>query len=201
MSLLPPEVHAQLSQLLRALGTPDNAVRSQAEDQLNNDWVQNKPDVLLMGLAEQIGGAEDTLTRAFAAVLFRRIATKTRKDPATGEAKEVFLTLPNEQRVAIREKLVTCLTTESVTDVRKKIGDAVAEVARQYTDNGDQWPELLGILFQASQSSESGLRETAFRVFTTTPGVIEQQHEDAVVSVFTKGFEDENIAVCEFYVI
>jgi len=61
MSLLPPEVHTALSQLLRALSTPDNTVRSQAEDQLNNDWVQNKPDVLLMGLAEQIGGAEDTL--------------------------------------------------------------------------------------------------------------------------------------------
>lgn len=61
MSLLPPEVHTALSQLLRALSTPDNAVRSQAEDQLNNEWVQNKPDVLLMGLAEQIGGAEDTL--------------------------------------------------------------------------------------------------------------------------------------------
>jgi len=74
-------------------------------------------------------------TRAFAAVLFRRIATKARKD-AAGEAKEVFLTLPNEQRVVIREKLVTCLSTESVTDVRKKIGDAVAEIARQYTDNG-----------------------------------------------------------------
>lgn len=61
MSLLPPEVHTALSQLLRALSTPDNTVRSQAEDQLNNEWVQNKPDVLLMGLAEQIGGAEDTL--------------------------------------------------------------------------------------------------------------------------------------------
>ena len=69
-------------------------------------------------------------------MLFRRIATKTRKDPVTNEAKEVFLSLPNEQRVAIREKLVTCLTTESVIDVRKKIGDAVAEIARQYTDNG-----------------------------------------------------------------
>lgn len=46
------------------------------------------------------------------------------------------MSLPNEQRVAIREKLVTCLTTESVTDVRKKVGDAVAEIARQYTDNG-----------------------------------------------------------------
>lgn len=46
------------------------------------------------------------------------------------------MSLPNEQRVAIREKLVTCLTSESVTDVRKKVGDAVAEIARQYTDNG-----------------------------------------------------------------
>lgn len=64
MSLLPPEVHTALSQLLRSLSTPDNAVRSQAEDQLNNDWVQNRPDVLLMGLAEQIGGAEDTLVSA-----------------------------------------------------------------------------------------------------------------------------------------
>jgi hypothetical protein len=64
MSLLPQEVHTALSQLLRALSTPDNAVRSQAEEQLNNDWVQSKPDILLMGLAEQIAGAEDTLVSA-----------------------------------------------------------------------------------------------------------------------------------------
>ena len=57
-------LHTALSQLLRALSTPDNTVRSQAEDQLNNDWVQNKPDILLMGLAEQIGGAEDTVVSA-----------------------------------------------------------------------------------------------------------------------------------------
>jgi hypothetical protein len=72
-------------------------------------------------------------------VLFRRISTKTRKDPISGDVKEIFLSLPNEQRVAIREKLVICLTAESVTDVRKKIGDAVAEVARQYYDNGTQF--------------------------------------------------------------
>ncbi|KAJ6153171.1 hypothetical protein N7497_007490 [Penicillium chrysogenum] len=165
MSLLPPEIHTALSQLLSALGTPDNAVRSQAEDQLNNDWVQNRPDVLLMGLAEQLGGATDTIgiltcqTRAFAAVLFRRIATKTRKDPATGDNKEIFSSLPSEQRIAIREKLVVCLTSETVTDVRKKIGDTLAEVARQYTDNDEQWPELLGVLFQASQSPDSGVRK------------------------------------------
>ncbi|KAJ5818676.1 hypothetical protein N7474_004267 [Penicillium riverlandense] len=195
MSLLPPEVHTALSQLLRALSTPDNAVRSQAEDQLNNDWVQNRPDVLLMGLVEQIEGAEDTITRAFAAVLFRRIATKTRKDPLTNETKEVFSSLTNDQRVVIRQKLVDCLTKETVADVQRKIGDAVAEVARQYTDNGDSWPDLLQVLFTASQSPEAGLRETAFRIFTTTPGIIEKQHEDTVLGVFSKGFKDDNISV------
>lgn len=65
-----------------------------------------------------------------------------------------------------------------------------------WVSTGDQWPELLGVLFQASQSPEAGLRETAFRIFTTTPSVIEKQHEDAVLGVFTRGFEDDNISVC-----
>ncbi|KAF9892724.1 hypothetical protein FE257_001126 [Aspergillus nanangensis] len=195
MSLLPPEVHSALSQLLSALTTPDNNIRTQAEEQLNNDWIQGRPDVLLMGLAEQIQGAEEVVTRTFAAVLFRRIATKTRKDPVTNEARELFSTLTGEQRLVIREKLVNCLTSESTTDVRKKIGDAVAEIARQYTDNGDQWPELLGVLFQASQSPDAGLREAAYRIFSTTPGIIERPHEDTVTGVFGKGFKDENIAV------
>ena len=34
-------------------------------------------------------------------------------------------------------------------------------------------------------------------MFTTTPGIIEKQHEEAVVEVFTKGFKDDNISVCE----
>ncbi|KAL4797281.1 armadillo-type protein [Aspergillus venezuelensis] len=195
MSLLPAEVHSALSQLLQALSTPDNNVRSQAESQLNDDWIQNRPDVLLMGLAEQLENAEDTGTRSFAAVLFRRIATKTRKDPVTNDAKELFSTLAREQRLVIRQKLVTCLTNESANDVRRKTGDAVAEIARQYTDNGDQWPELLGILFQASQSPDAGLREASFRIFSTTPSIIERPHEDAVINVFGKGFKDDVVAV------
>lgn len=78
-------------------------------------------------------------------MLFRRIATKTRKDPVTNEAKELFSTLTGEQRLVIRQKLVTCLTTESVADVRRKVGDSVAEIARQYTDNGMRlWLSSLG---------------------------------------------------------
>jgi hypothetical protein len=75
-------------------------------------------------------------TRSFSAVLFRRISTKTSKDPRTNESKELFSTLTTEQRFVIREKLVSCLRSETLPEVRNKIGDAVAEVARQYTDNG-----------------------------------------------------------------
>ncbi len=54
MSLLPAEVSAQLAQLLGQLQSSDNSVRSQAEDVLQNQWTSQRPEWLLMGLAEQI---------------------------------------------------------------------------------------------------------------------------------------------------
>ncbi|KAL1952456.1 hypothetical protein VTO42DRAFT_5376 [Malbranchea cinnamomea] len=195
MSVLPQEVHSALSQLLLALSSADNVVRSQAEEQLNNDWVLNRRDVLLMGLAEQLQGAEDVSTRSFAAVLFRRISARMIKDPNSTETKELFFTLLPEQRLAIREKLLQALNSESVTAVRNKIGDAIAEIAGQYAEHGDVWPELLGVLFQASQSPDAGHRESAFRIFSATPGIIEKQHGDIVSGVFSKGFQDSNISV------
>ena len=54
MSLLTPEVHTALSQLLQGLQSGQNNVRSAAEEQLNNEWVVARPDVLLMGLVEQM---------------------------------------------------------------------------------------------------------------------------------------------------
>ncbi|PGH00256.1 hypothetical protein AJ79_08270 [Helicocarpus griseus UAMH5409] len=195
MSLLPQEVHVALSQLLLALASADNIVRTQAEEQLNNEWVQGRPDVLLIGLAEQLQGAEDAGTRSFAAVLFRRISTRSTKVAGSAESKELFFTLTQEQRMAIRQKLLESLGNESLAHVRNKVGDAVAEIAGQYADNGEQWPELLGVLFQASQSTDPGVRDSAFRIFSTTPGIIEKQHEDMVLGVFSKGFRDENISV------
>ena len=59
MSVLPPEVHAALASLLQGLSSPDNQIRTQAEEQLNNEWVAARPDVLLMGLVEQIQSAQE----------------------------------------------------------------------------------------------------------------------------------------------
>jgi hypothetical protein len=64
---------------------------------------------------------------------------------------------------------------------------------RKISDEG--WPELLGALFQASQSSDPGMREGAFKIFATTPGIIEKQHESTVQEAFSKGFKDESIEV------
>lgn len=57
MSVLPPEIHSALGELLQGLQSPDNNTRAHAEEQLNNEWIVARADVLLMGLVEQIQGA------------------------------------------------------------------------------------------------------------------------------------------------
>lgn len=87
--------------------------------------------------------------------------------------------------------------------MRNKIADAVAEVARQYTEetildaNGarDTWPDLLSALFQASQSPDAAMRESAFRILETTPSIVEKQHENVAYDVFEKGIRDESADV------
>lgn len=59
MSILPPEIHAALTQLLQALSSADNEARTFAEEQLNTAWVATQPDVLLMGLVELLGVAQE----------------------------------------------------------------------------------------------------------------------------------------------
>lgn len=58
MSVLPAEVHDALAQLLTGLQSGDNSVRTQAEEQLISEWVSKRPDMLLMGLAEQMQASQ-----------------------------------------------------------------------------------------------------------------------------------------------
>lgn len=59
MSVLPADVHQELAQLLDALQSADNAVRSQAEEHLATHWTSTRPEMLLMGLVEQLQGSND----------------------------------------------------------------------------------------------------------------------------------------------
>lgn len=78
--------------------------------------------------------------RSYAAVIFRRIASKTRKD-AYAQNVEIFISLDKEQGTAIRTKLLEALVTETEKNVRNKISDAVAELARQYSDSESLSPQ------------------------------------------------------------
>lgn len=49
----------------------------------------------------------------------------------------MFVSLPADQAVAIRQKLLESLANEAERPVRNKVSDAVADVARQYTDNSE----------------------------------------------------------------
>lgn len=66
MSVLSADIHAELAQLLQGLQSADNSIRSSAEEHLHNNWTASRPEILLMGLAEQIQGAGDEQVRFIA---------------------------------------------------------------------------------------------------------------------------------------
>ncbi|MBE7180804.1 MAG: hypothetical protein INR71_06275, partial [Terriglobus roseus] len=72
---------------------------------------------------------------------------------------------------------------------------AIAIALADTKTTGEAWPELLGVLFQLSQSDVEGQRESAFRIFTAAPTIIEKQHEAVVLEAFATGFKDAADAV------
>ena len=62
MSVLPPEVLNALEQLLRGLASADNATRTYAEEQLSQEWMATRPEVLLMGFVELMASTEDSVS-------------------------------------------------------------------------------------------------------------------------------------------
>lgn len=63
------------------------------------------------------------------------MASKSRKVADSRDSKELFLVIAKEHAYAIRAKLLETLASEIDNSVRNKIGDAVAEIAREYSDN------------------------------------------------------------------
>lgn len=82
MSLLPPEVHASLSQLLSNLASSENEIRTRAEEQLNQEWVANQPEILLMGLVEQIHNSQDVGVSCVKSVAFSIIVVSILSAPS-----------------------------------------------------------------------------------------------------------------------
>jgi hypothetical protein len=70
------------------------------------------------------------------------MAVKSRKNDQGEGTQDLFFSLRPQVREAIRGLLVAGLLAEQDEAVRHKIGDAIAEVARQYSADGKEGHHL-----------------------------------------------------------
>ena len=136
-----------LQPLLVALMSENNDIRSQAEKSLNDEWLQNASDSLLLQLAAQTRVAESetvpphlyinrVLTcqvRSFAVVLLRRVAFKTFK--REDDSQTIWEGSADSTKQQVKAALLEGYEKEMVISVQHKICDTIADVARDDEEN------------------------------------------------------------------
>ncbi|KAM3958280.1 karyopherin beta 3 [Aphomia sociella] len=153
---------AQFYQLLNTILSPENDIRSQAEEAYNNIPTETKV-VHLVGAIQNGDLGEDI--RQTAAVFLRRLFST--------DFFEFFPKLPFEQQSMLREQLLLTLQMEVSQQLRRKICDVVSELARNHIDDDgvNQWPEFLQFMFNCANSQDPNIKEAGIRMFTSVPGV------------------------------
>ncbi|CAI5757055.1 unnamed protein product [Candida verbasci] len=204
MSVIPQDAHEALIQLLQNLSSSDNNIRSQAEKVLDQDWsVKTNVEILLVFLAEQATqGINDTI-RQFASVLFRRIAIKSPKELSSVTDRTIgVISEPAKQQ--IRSILLNGFTSQQSNQVRHKLSDAISEVSKEDASPSGTWNELIPALFEATKAQDPSFRESAFRVFSSSPELIDKTYINDVLPIYNAGFDDSNddvrIAACTAFV-
>lgn len=204
MSVVPEQLHALLLQLLQGLSSADNTIRSKAEKVLETDWSTTQNiEILLTFLAEQACSSGDESSQAFAAVLFRRIAIKSPRELNNVTDRTIgIISEPVKQQ--IRTIFLSGFLSSQSNQVRHKLSDAISEIAKEDVSPHGTWNELIPALFAAAQNSDSSFRESAFRVFTSTPELLDKSYIENVLPIFNSGFEDDSdsvrIAACTAFV-
>uniref|UniRef100_A0A672KA94 IPO4/5-like TPR repeats domain-containing protein n=2 Tax=Sinocyclocheilus grahami TaxID=75366 RepID=A0A672KA94_SINGR len=107
-----------------------------------------------------------------AAVLLRRLLSSS--------FEEVYPSLAIDMQTAIKTELLAGIQSEGSSNIRKKVCDIAAELARNLIDDdgNNQWPEILKFLFDSVNSQDVNLREAALHIFWNFPGIFgnQQQH-------------------------
>lgn len=195
MSVVPEQLHAPLLGLLQGLSSSDNSIRSEAEKVLEQEWSSTQnTELLLTFLAEQACSSGDESSQAFAAVLFRRIAIKTPKN-ITNMTDRTIGIISEDGKQQIRSIFLQGFTLPQSNQVRHKLSDAISELAKEDVSPHGSWSELVPALFAAAQNPDPSFRESAFRVFTTTPALLDKSYIENVVPIFNSGFEDSSDSV------
>lgn len=200
----PSEVAATLNQLLQGLMSADNNIRSAAEKALEAEWrSEDRVGFVLIFLAQNaVGGADETI-RSFSAVLFRRVAIRSPKELNSMTDRTIGV-MDESIRQQIRAILLQGFISDQTSQVRRKLSDAISEVAKEDGSPKGTWPDLVPALFQAAGNPDASFREAAFRVLSSSPEIVDKNYISEILPIFNNGFADENddvrIASCTAFV-
>ncbi|KAI9597109.1 importin subunit beta-3 [Syncephalis fuscata] len=190
---------AQLRQLLGHLVSVDNIQRSQAEQQLDQFWMAQQADALLLGLTHLCRHDSAADIRSFSAVLFRRLAfkspPKTAVEAGDTLAVATWDAVSNETRIRCMQELLLSLKDEPTSSVLHKLSDTIAEVYKNVINRGQPWPALQTLLFELCSAPVADRRDCAFRIFSVIPSILESQPPEHILNAFSERLRDEDITV------
>ncbi|SPP83609.1 importin-5 [Drosophila guanche] len=174
---------AQFQQLLVSLLSTDNDVRQQAEDAYNALQRDLKVTHLLANIHN---GQQSEEARQMAAVLLRRLFTT--------DFPDFYKEIPPESQNQLLQQILLAVQQEVTPQLRRKICEVVAEVARNLVDDdgNNQWPDILQFLFQCANSPTPQLQEAALRIFTSVPSIFgnqETQYIDLIKQMLAKSMD------------
>ncbi|XP_041482292.1 importin-5-like [Lytechinus variegatus] len=163
----------QFSAVLANLMSPDNDIRSHAEQAYEGI----APAIKVQFLIQTIGNQGPPERTQLAAVLLRRVFN-TNFD-------QLWPNTPQDVQEMIKTQLVQILQHITDGSLRRKVCDAIAELARNLIDDdGNQlWPDILQFLFQCSTSNSPELKESALHIFNNFPGIFGNKQEYYLVVI------------------
>ena len=181
--MLDSAVLESISAFLFATQSIDKTIREDGEKRYA-EMLKSDPSTLLCGLAQIVSTSSDERVRMLAAVFVRKSVFSA----------TFWKAIPDEAKNYCKQSLLAALTAEPNESIRRKISDAVAELASIILV-GDTWPELLKLLEDGISSENAAYREICFRLTYYAPRLLFNVPVDAIKGSFMQGMSDSEVAV------
>lgn len=144
-------------------------IRSLSQEAYSNIPIEAKVSYLLASI-HNVSLVYDA--RQMSAVLLRRLFST--------EFSDFYDKLTEPQKKELKEQILLAIQQDQTEQLRHKVCDVAAEVARNLIDDdgNNQWPEFLQFLFQCANAPNPVLKEAALQMFASVPGVFGNQQNN-----------------------
>jgi len=173
----------QFEQIILQNLTPDNAIRAQAEAAFNE--TKKQPDFCILSLVQLIRQSSHEQVRSLCSVLLRRSVISS--------DSSLWPLISAQTQQTVKVQLLEALEAEQLNHIRKKLSDAIAEVASTIFEAQGKWDELLPYMFKCTKSPNDGQREAALNIFQQLAldiGESMRPHFPVLKEVLNEGLND-----------